>query len=118
MVPYSDTEELFRSQFAGLDTMRLDGKEPGVSEATPSPPCAALTALVDPETYAFDLYMALPVKAIAKPLDRAAQVAAEVAAAKPVSTQMGAMSSDPVVVVKRKVETAPEQNGEKRESYE
>ncbi|MEY3764155.1 MAG: hypothetical protein RLZ42_815, partial [Armatimonadota bacterium] len=30
----------------------------------------------------------------------------------------GVMSSDPAVVVKRKVETAPEQNGEKRESYE
>ena len=79
---------------------------------------STVTALVDPETYAFDLYIALPVKAIAKPLDRAAQVAAEVAATKPVSTEMGAMSSDPVVVVKRKVETAPEQNGEKRESYE
>lgn len=87
-------------------------------DALPKTIPSTVTALVDPDTYAFDLYMALPVKAIAKPLDRVSQAAAEVAAAKPVATEMGAMSSDPVVVVKRKVETAPEQNGEKRESYE
>ena len=62
--------------------------------------------------------MALPVKAIAKPLDRTAQAGVDAAAAKPVRTEMGAVSADPAVVVKRKVETAPEQNGEKRETYE
>lgn len=79
---------------------------------------STVTALVDPETYECELYIALPVKAIAKPLDRTAQAAIDAAAATPVSTEMGAMSADPAVVVKRKVETAPEQNGEKRETYE
>lgn len=79
---------------------------------------STVTALVDPETNECELYIALPVKAIAKPLDRTAQAAVDAAAAKPVSTEMGAMSADPAVVVKRKVETAPEQNGEKRETYE
>jgi hypothetical protein len=79
---------------------------------------STVTALVDPETSECELYIALPVVAIAKPLDRSSQAAANVAAAVPASTEMGAMSADPAVVVKRKVETAPEQNGEKRESYE
>ena len=79
---------------------------------------STVTALVDPDTFECELYIALPVKAIAKPLDRTAQAAVDAAAAKPVSTEMGAMSADPAVVVKRKVETAPEQNGEKRETYE
>jgi hypothetical protein len=79
---------------------------------------STVTALVDPETFECDLYIALPVKAISKPLDRTSQVAADAAAATPASTEMGAMSADPTVVVKRKVETAPEQNGEKRETYE
>ncbi|MFM7187605.1 MAG: hypothetical protein ACKO14_07275 [Armatimonadota bacterium] len=77
-----------------------------------------VTALVDPETYECELYIALPVKAIAKPLDRSAQATVDTAEAKPTSTEMGSMSTDPAIVVKRKVETAPEQNGEKRESYE
>jgi len=77
-----------------------------------------VTALVDPETYECELYIALPVKAIAKPLDRSAQATVDAAEAKPTSTEMGSMSADPTIVVKRKVETAPEQNGEKRESYE
>lgn len=79
---------------------------------------STVTALVDPETYECELYIALPVKAIAKPLDRASQAASEAVPATPASTEMGAMSADPTVVVKRKVETAPEQNGEKRETYE
>jgi hypothetical protein len=87
-------------------------------DALPKMIPSTVTALVDPDTYAYDLYMALPVKAIAKPLDRTSQAAADALASQPVITEMGAMSSDPVVVVKRKVETAPEQNGEKRESYE
>ncbi len=79
---------------------------------------STVTALVDPETYDCELYIALPVKAIAKPLDRTTQTAANTVDATPVSTEMGAMAADPAVVVKRKVETAPEDNGEKRETYE
>ncbi len=77
-----------------------------------------VTALVDPETFECELYIALPVKAIAKPMDRTTQTAADTVDATPVSTEMGAMAADPAVVVKRKVETAPEDNGEKRETYE
>lgn len=79
---------------------------------------STVTALVDPETYDCELYIALPVKAIAKPMDRTTQTAADTIGATPVSTEMGAMAADPTVVVKRKVETAPEDNGEKRETYE
>lgn len=79
---------------------------------------STVTALVDPETYDCELYIALPVKAIAKPMDRTTQTAADTVDATPVSTEMGAMAADPAVVVKRKVETAPEDNGEKRETYE
>ncbi len=79
---------------------------------------STVTALVDPETYDCELYIALPVKAIAKPMDRTTQTAADTVDATPVSTEMGAMAADPAVVVKRRVETAPEDNGEKRETYE
>lgn len=79
---------------------------------------STVTALVDPETYECELYIALPVIAIAKPVDWVSQAAASAAAAQPASTEMGAMTADPAVVIKRKVETAPEQNGEKRETYE
>jgi hypothetical protein len=79
---------------------------------------STVTALVDPETYDCELYIALPVIAIAKPIDRASQAAATAAAAQPASTEMGAMTADPAVVIKRKVETAPEQNGQKRETYD
>jgi len=79
---------------------------------------STVTALVDPETYDCELYIALPVKAIAKPMDRTTQTAADTVDATPVSTEMGAMAADPAVVVKRNVETAPEDNGEKRETYE
>lgn len=77
-----------------------------------------VTALVDPETFECELYIALPVKAIAKPMDRTTQTAADTVDATLGSTEMGAMAADPAVVVKRKVETAPEDNGEKRETYE
>lgn len=77
-----------------------------------------VTALVDPETFECELYIALPVKAIAKPMDRTTQTAADTVDATRGSTEMGAMAADPAVVVKRKVETAPEDNGEKRETYE
>lgn len=79
---------------------------------------STVTALVDPETNECELYIALPVKAIAKPTDKSSQAATETVSAQPPSSEMGAMLADPSVVVKRKVETAPEEDGEKRETYE
>jgi len=107
----------FQYQVPGQDELR-HGDTLVDYHALPKTIPNLVTALVDPETYECELYIALPVKAIAKPLDRTAQAAVDTAEAKPTSTEMGAMSADPAIVVKRKVETAPEQNGEKRETYE
>lgn len=109
----------FQYQVPGVDEPR-HGDSVVEYSALPKTIPSLVTALVDPETNACELYMALPIMAVAKPLDRASMLAAEALANQQSVTEMGAMDLEDVqsIVVKRKVDVVEESSEPKRESYE
>ena len=109
----------FQYQVPGVDEPR-HGDSVVAYGALPKTIPSLVTALVDPETGVCELYMALPIMAIAKPLDRASMLAAEALVNQPVVTEMGVMAVEAVQskVIKRKVDVVEESSEPKRESYE
>lgn len=79
---------------------------------------ANVTALVDPETNQFELYCALPLKAIPKTMPVAAKVAAEAQAPKQEPQEMGTLTAAPERIVRKPREDDDDEPAPKRESYE